>query len=119
MSLGFGATLVPDWFSYVFTYSGDNRALSGFLDAIVLVMETGFAVTAFLAIILNLILPEEDEDEEVESLAGDIVDRDAELELESSVVGPPSKSLKALDNRQMTSASGSTGESSSTGVLRI
>lgn len=59
MSLGFGATLVPDWFRYVFTYSGDNRAKQGFFDAIVLVMDTGFAVTAFLAILLNLLLHEE------------------------------------------------------------
>lgn len=59
MSLGFGATLVPGWFSYVFTYSGDNRAKQGLFDAIVLVMDTGFAVTAFLAILLNLLLHEE------------------------------------------------------------
>lgn len=39
MSLGFGATLVPNWFSFVFTYGGDNRAKQGFLNAIVLVME--------------------------------------------------------------------------------
>ncbi|KAF1926459.1 purine permease [Didymella exigua CBS 183.55] len=62
-TLGFGATLVPTWFSYVFTYSGDNRALAGFYDAIELVLETGFAVVAFVALILNLILPEEIEDD--------------------------------------------------------
>lgn len=61
---GFGATLVPTWFSYVFTYSGNNHALTGFFDAIVLVMENGFAVTAFLSVILNLILPEEIEDDD-------------------------------------------------------
>jgi uric acid-xanthine permease len=63
MSLGFGATLVPEWFQYVFTYSGGNRAKHGFFDAVVLVMETGFAVTAFLAILLNLLLKEEIEDD--------------------------------------------------------
>lgn len=62
-TLGFGATLVPTWFSYVFTYSGDNRALAGFFDAIELVLETGFAVVAFVTLILNLILPEEIEDD--------------------------------------------------------
>jgi hypothetical protein len=36
--------------------------LIGFFNAIQLVMETGFAVVAFLALILNLVLPEEDED---------------------------------------------------------
>ncbi|MCJ1464280.1 hypothetical protein MMC07_002893 [Pseudocyphellaria aurata] len=71
LALGFGATLVPNWFSFVFTYAGDNRAKQGFFNAIVLVMETGFAVTAFMAIILNLILPEEIEDEAVAFTAND------------------------------------------------
>lgn len=84
MSLGFGAILVPDWFTYVFTYTGDNKAKAGFLDAIVLVLETGFAVTAFIAVILNLILSEEDEAEETESLAGDLVERD---EVENGYAG--------------------------------
>ncbi|TGO58018.1 hypothetical protein BOTNAR_0189g00200 [Botryotinia narcissicola] len=78
LALGYGATLVPTWFSYVFTYTGDNRAKAGFFDAIVLVMETGFAVTAFVAVALNLGLPEEDEDEEVESLARDLGERKEE-----------------------------------------
>lgn len=71
LSLGFGAILVPDWFSYVFTYEGDNKAKKGFFDAIALVMETGFALTAFIALALNLSLPDEDAGEETESLAGD------------------------------------------------
>lgn len=71
---GFGATLVPTWFSYVFTYAGDNHALEGFFNAIVLVMENGFAVTAFLSLILNLVLPEEIEDEEIPELTANTVD---------------------------------------------
>lgn len=59
LSVGFGAILVPNWFSNVFTYKGDNRALTGFLNAIVLVMETGFAVTALLAMLLNLSIASE------------------------------------------------------------
>ncbi|CAG85120.2 DEHA2B03784p [Debaryomyces hansenii CBS767] len=59
---GFGSILVSNWFDNVFTYSGNNTALSGFFDAIVLVMETGFAVTGFIGLILNLILPEMDDD---------------------------------------------------------
>lgn len=58
----------------MFTYKGGNKAKAGFFDAIALVMETGFAVTAFLAVALNLLLPEEDESEEIESLAGDLED---------------------------------------------
>ncbi|OKL57136.1 Purine permease [Talaromyces atroroseus] len=63
-AVGMGATLVPDWFSYVFTYSGNNKGLTGLIDAIELVMTTGFVVTGFIALILNLLLPEDDEDED-------------------------------------------------------
>jgi uracil-xanthine permease len=59
LALGYGATMVPNYFERVFTYSGDNKSLQGFLDAITLVMETGFFVTAFVATILNLTLPYE------------------------------------------------------------
>ncbi|KAF4635418.1 hypothetical protein G7Y89_g2659 [Cudoniella acicularis] len=71
MSLGFGATLVPTWFSYVFTYTGNNRAKAGFFDAIVLVMETGFAVTGFSAIILNLLISKEGDEDDTASIAAD------------------------------------------------
>jgi uric acid-xanthine permease len=74
LSVGFGAALVPSWFSYVFTYSGPNHALLGFFNAITLVMEQSFAVTAFLALILNLILPEEIEDEETPELTANSAD---------------------------------------------
>jgi len=74
MALGFGATLVPNWFSFVFTYKGDNHALTGFFNAIVLVMEEGFALTALLCVILNLFLPEEIEDEETPELTADMND---------------------------------------------
>lgn len=79
-SLGFGATLVPTWFSYVFTYKGNNHALLGFYNAIVLVLETGFAITAFLTLVLNLILPEEVEDEETPELTANEVDEEADKE---------------------------------------
>ncbi|KAL7662787.1 Uric acid-xanthine permease [[Candida] zeylanoides] len=66
LMIGFGAVLVPTWFTTFFTYSGGNNALRGFLDAIELVLETGFAVTGFLGLILNLLLPQvEDEIEEI------------------------------------------------------
>ncbi|KAG8413309.1 hypothetical protein J3458_012885 [Metarhizium acridum] len=65
LALGYGATLVPTYFDKIFAYSGDNHALKGFLDAVVLIMETGFAVTAAVCMALNLALPEEMEDEDV------------------------------------------------------
>jgi NCS2 family nucleobase:cation symporter-2 len=62
LALGYGATLVPNYFSNIFSYAGGNKALHGFLDAIVLIMETGFAVTALVCMILNLALEDEIED---------------------------------------------------------
>ncbi|ROV93682.1 hypothetical protein VPNG_08863 [Cytospora leucostoma] len=59
LAIGYGATLVPTYFSSVFTYGGGDQGLKGFLDAIELVMETGFAVTAFLTMFLNLAIPPE------------------------------------------------------------
>jgi NCS2 family nucleobase:cation symporter-2 len=41
-------------------------------------METGFAVTAFMSVILNLIIPEENEDEETPELTAATVDDDAD-----------------------------------------
>jgi hypothetical protein len=37
-------------------------------------METGFAVVAFLSLILNLVLPEEEADEEIPELTADDAD---------------------------------------------
>ena len=68
------------WFSYVFTYNGSNHALLGFFNAIELVLQTGFAVTAFLALILNLILPEEIEDEETPELTANEIDTEKDQE---------------------------------------
>ena len=62
LALGYGATLVPNWFSYVFTYTGNSHPFRGFLDAIEFIMETGFAITALVAKILNFALPKEIED---------------------------------------------------------
>lgn len=80
LALGYGATLRPTWFAYVFTYIGDNRALLGFFNAIVLVMETGFAVAAFVALFLNLLLPEEIEDEETPDLTANTADESDDRE---------------------------------------
>ncbi|KAF8863224.1 Xanthine/uracil permease [Acephala macrosclerotiorum] len=95
LSVGFGAILVPNWFSFVFTYTGDNKAKAGFFDAIVLVMETGFAVTAFIAVMLNLVLPMETVEEVAESLAGDI-EQEREEELDG---GQEKKGIENTDTQ--------------------
>jgi uric acid-xanthine permease len=73
LAIGYGATLVPTWFDNVFTYTGNNHSLRGFYDAIVLVMETGFAITAMISMILNLILPEEIEDTPEKAAADEMI----------------------------------------------
>jgi NCS2 family nucleobase:cation symporter-2 len=66
---GFGAAFVPNWFENVFTYSGDNTALQSFFDALVLVLETGFAIAGFIGVALNFILPQtNDQTEEINEL---------------------------------------------------
>ncbi|OAA80507.1 purine permease [Akanthomyces lecanii RCEF 1005] len=59
---GLGAILVPNWFSFFFTYQGGG-AKGGLLSAVQVVMETGFAVTGFVAVILNLVIPGDRPDE--------------------------------------------------------
>lgn len=64
---GLGCILVPDWFENVFTYSGNNHALTGFLDAITVIMESSYPLGGIIATILNLFLPQvmDDEDENI------------------------------------------------------
>ncbi|ORY73114.1 Xanthine/uracil/vitamin C permease [Leucosporidium creatinivorum] len=57
LSLGFASVVQPDWFSNFFTYSGDNAALSGFLNALVLIVEEGYLLALIIGIPLNLVIP--------------------------------------------------------------
>ncbi|KAJ9629737.1 hypothetical protein H2203_002118 [Taxawa tesnikishii (nom. ined.)] len=103
LSLGYGATLVPTWFAYVFTYNGPNHALQGFYNAIVLVLETGFAVTAFVTLFLNLVLPEEMEDEDIPELTANVVD-EARDEEEWARIRRGSKAGKEMEMHGMRGA---------------
>jgi hypothetical protein len=60
-------------------------------------METGFAVTAFLSLILNLIIPEEDEDEAVDITANNVDASDDDKEWER--IRRPSQMRKSHDIR--------------------
>jgi xanthine/uracil permease len=62
LAIGYGATLVPTYFHQVFKPVQAGRDLRGFLNAVELVMETGFFVAAIICMVLNLALPEEIED---------------------------------------------------------
>ncbi|KAL6248787.1 hypothetical protein RBB50_003849 [Rhinocladiella similis] len=104
MSVGFGATLVPDWFNYVFTYEGDNSALRGFMNAIELVCETGFAVTAFLSLFLNLFIPEEADDDVVETTANQVDAADDDKEWERVQHPSHAKSLRKSEDHTLEGA---------------
>lgn len=58
-------------------------------------METGFAVTAFLSLFLNLVIPEEDEDEAVDITANNVDASDDEKEWER--IRRPSQMRKSHD----------------------
>ncbi|KAK4098079.1 Xanthine/uracil permease [Parathielavia hyrcaniae] len=94
LALGYGATLVPEYFSNVFTYAGDDRALRGFLDAISLVMQTGYVVTAIVTVALNLTLPAELDDEVVVGGAAAAAVRELDREEEEAGSGKESGELK-------------------------
>lgn len=63
MGVGLGSLVVPTWFSYVFTYAGDNEKLKGFLDAIVLIVETPQVIATVISVTLNLLLKENPDDD--------------------------------------------------------
>lgn len=61
-ALGLASLVSPNWFSYIFTYEGDNKALQGFLQALVLVVEEAYLIAALVGVFLNLVLPWDLED---------------------------------------------------------
>lgn len=58
MSLGFGALLVPTYASYMFTYNGSKKGLRGFYDAIVIVIESPYCISALVSSFLHLVMPD-------------------------------------------------------------
>jgi hypothetical protein len=60
-------------------------------------METGFAVTAFLSVILNLALPEEIEDEETPELTADVADEAGDREEWDRIRRPSQMPRKSSD----------------------
>ncbi|AGO10889.1 AaceriAFR622Wp [[Ashbya] aceris (nom. inval.)] len=56
---GIASVLIPDWFSHVFNYQGDNHALQGLLNGITIIMQSSYCLAGFVATILNLLLPQD------------------------------------------------------------
>ncbi|KAK3624391.1 hypothetical protein LTR56_021015 [Elasticomyces elasticus] len=90
LAVGFGATLVPNWFAFVFTYEGDNRALLGFYNA-------GFALAAFLALFLNLVLPDDVEDDFLPELTANNADDENDAAEWARIKGPEAQGKKEIE----------------------
>ncbi|KAL7282500.1 hypothetical protein ACG7TL_003971 [Trametes sanguinea] len=64
-SFGIGDLLVPTIFTHLFDgVSHPNKGLQGLFDSITIVLSTPFLVSGLVAVILNLILPQEDADDD-------------------------------------------------------
>ncbi|VDB91533.1 unnamed protein product [Peniophora sp. CBMAI 1063] len=58
-SFGVGDLLVPDIFTHLFDDVSANKGLQGFLNSISIILTTPFLISGLVAVVLNLILPEE------------------------------------------------------------
>ncbi|RUS15460.1 NCS2 family nucleobase:cation symporter-2 [Endogone sp. FLAS-F59071] len=82
-SIGLGVNLVPNWFSYVFSYNGGNQTIQGLIDSLEVIVSTGFCISAIITIFLNLILPK---DEDTEELAQELAQQELDTPELSEVV---------------------------------
>ncbi|KAI0775994.1 Xanthine/uracil permease [Trametes elegans] len=77
-SFGIGDLLVPEIFTHLFDgVSHPNKGLQGLFDSITIVLSTPFLVSGLVALILNLILPQEDADDD-DDVVEEIVDVEAQ-----------------------------------------
>ncbi|KAI0774393.1 Xanthine/uracil permease [Fomes fomentarius] len=87
MSFGFGDLLVPDIFTHLFDgVRNPNKGLQGLFDSITMVLSTPFWIAGVVALVLNLILPQEDADDDDEDV--EVVDVEVQphsKEKESSI----------------------------------
>ncbi|CCL99902.1 uncharacterized protein FIBRA_01927 [Fibroporia radiculosa] len=61
LSFGLGDLLVPDIFTYLFDgVKNANNGLQGLFSSITIILSTPFLVSGIVALVLNLILPDED-----------------------------------------------------------
>jgi NCS2 family nucleobase:cation symporter-2 len=69
-AFGLASLCVPEWFNYVFTYTGDNAGKKGLIQAIILIIEEPYLISALVAVVLNATLADEIEDEHEEKGEG-------------------------------------------------
>merc|ERR1712093_881811 len=88
LSFGLTTMLVKDWTSYIFTYSGDNAALKGFMNSLIIILSTPFLIAGIIASLLNATLPAEvDEREQHPPLLDDDAADSLELGHRASLSG--------------------------------
>ncbi|KAJ3773644.1 xanthine/uracil permease [Lentinula raphanica] len=81
LSFGVGDLLVPKIFTELFNgVNNPNSGLQGLFNSITIILSTPFLAAGLLAVIMNLVLPEEREDEESDDL-------DSSLEEQKEVEG--------------------------------
>lgn len=61
LAIALGVSLVPTWFENVLP-TFENEALQGLMDAIKTVISTGYIIAGILSILLNLVLPYDNEE---------------------------------------------------------
>ncbi|KAI1796265.1 Xanthine/uracil permease [Ganoderma leucocontextum] len=76
MSFGIGNLLVPTIFTHLFDgVRNPNQGLQGLFDSITIIISTPFLMSGLVALVLNLILPEEDpvgDDDDVVKVSEDV-----------------------------------------------
>jgi len=62
LAIGVGVSLVPNWFEYIFAHEGDSAGIQAVFDAVKITVSTSYCIGAIIAIVLNPLLPFEEED---------------------------------------------------------
>ncbi|KAF8602016.1 xanthine/uracil permease [Ceratobasidium sp. AG-I] len=61
LSFGLGNLLVPEWYMHLFDGVEASSGLQGLFDSITIVLSTPFLIAGVVAVVLNLIIPQEEE----------------------------------------------------------
>ncbi|WVW84414.1 hypothetical protein I302_106448 [Kwoniella bestiolae CBS 10118] len=88
VALGLASLTVPSWFSYLFTYKGTSAGKKGLIQAVVLVVEEPYLISALVMCVLNITLP----DEEPEAGSSSTIEEKKEWNEPGSLAGGPSTS---------------------------
>ncbi|KAL7010300.1 hypothetical protein EMMF5_000321 [Cystobasidiomycetes sp. EMM_F5] len=96
LMFGLGTLLVEDWTKYIFTYSGTNQALQGFINSIIIVLSTPFLIAAIVGIAVNTVLPEDEPADVAEAEHADDIEDGIEHVLPS--VGQPNAMEKTYSD---------------------